>query len=74
METITRDFINDLFTSTKGVRDFHHILPGVERSISKDANNELIKPFVKEEVDIAIKGMDPTKAPVADRFPTIFFQ
>jgi hypothetical protein len=37
-------------------------------------NEELLKPFTKEEIFYALKHMGPLKAPGPDGFPAMFFQ
>lgn len=74
MEAIASDFFKELFTFMWGVRVYQLILLGVERSITEYANKELTKPFVKEEIFYALKGMGSTEALRAYGFSVLFFQ
>lgn len=73
MERITRDFFYGLF-STKGVGDLDFILSNVDRSITKDLNEQLTKIYSIEKVVHALKKRGPTKALGIDGFPALFFQ
>ncbi|KAA3478618.1 reverse transcriptase [Gossypium australe] len=57
-------YFQKLFTSS-GVGDSSHILAGITHSISSDINEFLQSPYSVDEVQKALKGMGPTKAPVA---------
>lgn len=37
-------------------------------------NNDLLRPFTKEEIGYAVKIMVPLKAPSIDDFPALFYQ
>ena len=37
-------------------------------------NDVLTKPYVREEVEVAIKQMAPLKAPDSDGMPPLFYQ
>ena len=67
------DFYTRLFTSSNG-HDIDRILEGVNKVVSDSMNFELLKPYNKEEVDVAIKQIAPLKAPGSDGMPPIFYQ
>ncbi|KAA3462866.1 reverse transcriptase [Gossypium australe] len=72
--------VNWLRSGDRNTAYFHNcatarrLLEGIEGSISIEANEDLQAPFSEEEVEIALKGMRPTKAPGLDGFSAIFFQ
>ncbi|KAA3458458.1 reverse transcriptase [Gossypium australe] len=66
-------FFQNLFT-TKGVADPGKVLVGIERIIRQKDNELLLAPYREEEIEIALKGMGPTKAPRPDGFPALFYQ
>jgi hypothetical protein len=49
-------------------------LADVERRITEDMNATLLKPFVAEEVVVALGQMHPLKSPRPDGFLTCFYQ
>ena len=71
MSAIFVDFYSRRFTSSNG-HDIDRVLEGVNKVVSDDMNVELLKPYSKEEVDVAIKQMAPLKAPGPDKMPPIF--
>ncbi|KAA3464146.1 reverse transcriptase [Gossypium australe] len=71
-DTASRYF-QKLFTSS-GVGDFSHILAGITPAISADINTILQASYSGDEIQKALKGMGPTKAPGYDGFPVLFFQ
>ncbi|KAH1039746.1 hypothetical protein J1N35_041489 [Gossypium stocksii] len=46
----------------------------VEKQITRSMNDELLKPFTKEEIEHALKTMALLKVLRIDSFPTIFYQ
>ena len=42
--------------------------------VSEEMNQALVAPFEREEVELALKQMDPLKAPGLDGMPPLFFQ
>ena len=73
IKEIAVDYYNSLFASTHPL-DFDEILETVHPLVSKDMDVQLTKPFSSEEVDIAIKEMEPITAPGPDGMPPIFYQ
>ncbi|KAA3465149.1 reverse transcriptase [Gossypium australe] len=66
-------FFQNLFKS-KGVADPGKVLDGIERTIMQEDNEFLLAPYREEEIQIASKGMGPTKAPRPNGFPILFYQ
>lgn len=73
MSSIFVDFYTRLFTSSNA-HDIDRVLEGVNKVVSDSMNAELLMPYSKEEVDVAIKQMAPLKAPGPDGMPPIFYQ
>ncbi|KAA3474807.1 reverse transcriptase [Gossypium australe] len=63
-------FFQDLFKS-KGVANPCKVLEGIEETITHEENEILLSPFREEEIQAALKGMGPTKAPGADGIGTL---
>ena len=72
VEEIVVRFYESLFTSLQP-SDMHVVLETIEPKVSADMNQELIKDFTREEVEVALKHMEPLKAPGPDGMPPIFF-
>lgn len=70
---IFMDFYSRLFT-TSNPTDLERVLAGVQTVVSAPMNDALTKPYVREEVEVAIKQMAPLKARGLDRMPPLFFQ
>ncbi|XP_042983366.1 uncharacterized protein LOC122312779 [Carya illinoinensis] len=66
------DFFEDLFTSTTS-GDQEEVLSFVDSRVTPEMNAELSKPFVANEVKIALDQMQPTKAPGPDGMSALFF-
>ena len=45
----------------------------VQPSVTEDMNTQLLRPFLREEVEVAIKEMKPTTAPGPDDMPPLFY-
>ena len=68
IKEIVVEYYNSLFTSSNP-SDMNEILDAIRPSVSAEMNIQLSKPFSREEVDTAIKEMDPIKAPGPDDMP-----
>ena len=66
-------FYESLFSSSNP-SDMHKVMEAVEPKVTADMNQELTKVFTREEVDLALKNMEPLTAPGPDGMPPIFFQ
>ena len=66
-------FLVSLFTSSQP-RNFSDIMDVVQPSVTEDMNTQLLRPFLREEVEVAIKEMKPTTAPGPDGMPPLFYQ
>ena len=73
VSSIFVDFYTRLFTSSN-VHDIDRVLEGVNKVVFDSMNTDLLMPYSKEEVDVAIKQMAPLKAPSLDGMPPIFYQ
>lgn len=67
------DFYSRLFT-TSCPTNLERVQEGVQTVVSDYMNEALTRPYVREEVDVAIKQMAPLKAPGPDDMPPLFFQ
>ena len=50
------------------------VLEAIEPKVTDSMNQELFRDFTREEIDFALKHMEPLKAPSLDGMPPIFFQ
>ncbi|XP_021760236.1 uncharacterized protein LOC110725072 [Chenopodium quinoa] len=65
--TIVSDYFEDIFTSSKPTNAaFDHVLTKVRAVISQAMNDRLTRPYTKEDVQLALKQMHPSKAPGPD--------
>ena len=65
-------FLVYLFTSSQ-TTNFSDIMDVVQPSVTKDMNTQLLRPFLKEEVEVAIKEMKPTTTLGPDDMPSLFY-
>ena len=50
------------------------VLEAIEPKVTDNMNQELLRGFTREEIDLALKNMELLKAPDPDGMPPIFFQ
>ena len=67
------DFYQNLFASSSP-NQIEEALEATTMVVMEEMNLELVAPFEKAEVDMALKQMDPLKAPGPDGMPPLFFQ
>ncbi|KAA3471353.1 reverse transcriptase [Gossypium australe] len=70
---VASHYFQNLF-STTGEGDSTYLLEGISTTISSEINSVLLSVYSREEIQKALKGMGPTKAPSFDGFPPLFFQ
>ncbi|KAA3469397.1 reverse transcriptase [Gossypium australe] len=66
-------FFGELYTASDLFGE-HRLLDLVEERVTPAMNDELLKPFLEDEIWQAVKSMAPIKAPGIDGFPALFFQ
>ena len=66
-------YYTSLFTSGNPTQ-LDSVLNVVETRVSAEMNAELLKPFVKVEVQLALKQMDANTAPGPDGLPPLFYK
>jgi hypothetical protein len=67
------NYFRGLFFSGGGTM-VESIFEAVDRRVSLDHYNALSRPFSREEIEVGLKGMGPTKAPGPDGMSPIFYQ
>ena len=73
VEGIILDYFKEIY-STSFPEEFRSSLGVIDRRVSDDMNDALLKEFQVEEVRRALKQMHPTKSPGPDGMSPIFFQ
>ena len=73
MVDIVVKFYQQLFTSSEPV-NLDEILEQIPTMVTKEMNSELLKEFIAEEVENALKQMAPLKSPGPDGMPPLFYQ
>uniref|UniRef100_A0A2N9EM59 Reverse transcriptase domain-containing protein n=1 Tax=Fagus sylvatica TaxID=28930 RepID=A0A2N9EM59_FAGSY len=73
MEGMVNNYFNNLFTSSNPV-GIPNVVSLVDRVVSDDMNQRLVRDFDAEEVRRALFQIHPTKAPGPDGMSAIFFQ
>ncbi|KAK5826340.1 hypothetical protein PVK06_021258 [Gossypium arboreum] len=73
IEGIARSYFQNLFlTDGRGTLD--HLLSSIEKCISEEENQDLLRPYSVEELKEALFAMGPTKTLGEDGFPALFYQ
>jgi ribonuclease HI len=67
------DYFARLYTS-QGPNRVQECLANVEARVDDDLNSQLLRPFVEEEVYVALSQMHPLKSPGSDGYNAGFFQ
>ena len=65
-------YFEKLYT-TSHLDRIQEVTDAMESKVSVEMNQDLIKQFTKEEVDVALKQMHPTKAPDQDGMFAVFY-
>ena len=73
IKEIAFEYYRSLFTSSQPSY-FSVIMEAVQPFVFEDMNTRLLRPFIKEEVEAAIKEMKPITAPGPDGMPPLFYQ
>ena len=66
-------FYQQLFTSSEPM-NLDEILEQIPTMVTEEMNSELLKEFIAEEVESALKQMAPLKSPGPDGMPSLFYQ
>ena len=66
------DYYSSLFTSSRKA-EIKEVVQFTKLVVTEEMNSNLIGPFSRDEVEIALKQMAPLKAPGPDGMPLIFF-
>ena len=72
IEKVVVEYYNNIFTSRSPI-DFSKILHAIQPKVTPLMNQMLLKPFMTEEVRLALKQMYPLKAPGPNGMPPLFF-
>ena len=67
------DYYSELF-STSNLNKLEEVLTTISCVVPDSMNADLVKPFLKQEVDMTLKQMVPLKVWGSDGMPPIFFQ
>lgn len=75
MEEVTTKYFSDLFNTLDPKKEaMEKIINGFSKKISEEQIRSLDMPFSKEEVEAALKNMNPTKASGSDGAHALFYQ
>lgn len=66
-------YFTTLFSSSYTGTHFS-ILEAITPTIDDSMNARLCRPFSREDIEVALRNMGPTKAPGEDGMPTLFYQ
>lgn len=72
MEGIARSYFQNLFPTRRG--NYEHLLTGINRCIFEEDNSQLIARYTKEESQLALSELGPTKAPGEHGFSALCYQ
>ncbi|XP_040998143.1 uncharacterized protein LOC121244182 [Juglans microcarpa x Juglans regia] len=72
-DRLITNYFSSLFSTAEQV-DLGEIVSGIEAKVTAEMNVDLLKPYVAEEVALALKQMHPSKAPGPDGMSPVFFQ
>ena len=66
-------YFKNLYSSAYSTR-ISEVLDAIPTKVTEEMNQSLIKEFTREEIEIALNQMHPTKAPGPNSMFAIFFQ
>ncbi|KAL0003477.1 hypothetical protein SO802_017258 [Lithocarpus litseifolius] len=73
LQELASSFYQDLFTTSRP-GESHPIYDSVHPVVTVEMNSQLTRSFSREEVEAALKSMEPLSAPGPDGMPPTFFQ
>ena len=73
LQEIATSFYLDFFTSCY-LEENHPIFESIQPEVTVDMNRELTRDFTREEVEAALRTMEPLSAPGLDGMAPTFFQ
>ena len=71
--TIAEEYYKQLFTSSNSL-DIEEVIDSVDKVVTKDMAQDLIRPYTTDEVKAALFQMHTYKAPGPNGMSLIFFQ
>ena len=73
IKDIVVDYFHSLFSSSHPTKQ-SDIFETIKPSVTQEMNEQLLKPFIREQVEVALHQMEPITAPGPDGMPPLFYQ